>query len=83
MRITKEAKDFIIHNGYDPRFGVRDLRSTVERLIQVPLSNLILSNKIMGQSSWAVDCKNGDVVIIPEWIFFLKDEEREEHTTMA
>ena len=66
MRITKEAKDFIIYNGYDPRFGVRDLRRTVEKLIQFPLSNLILSNKIISQSSWAVDCKNDDVVIMPE-----------------
>jgi ATP-dependent Clp protease ATP-binding subunit ClpA len=66
IRITKEAKDFIIHNGYDPRFGVRDLRRTVEKLIQVPLSNLILSNKIIGKSSWVIDWKNGDVVIMPE-----------------
>jgi ATP-dependent Clp protease ATP-binding subunit ClpC len=66
IRITEKAKDFIIQNGYDPRFGVRDLRRTVEKLIQVPLSNLILSNKFISHLSWSIDCKNDNVVIIPE-----------------
>jgi len=65
-RITEEAKDFIINKGYDPLYGVRDLRRAVEKLIQIPLSNLILSNKLKGQSSWAIDCKNDNVVIMTE-----------------
>ena len=66
IRITEEAKDFIIHKGYDPLFGVRDLRRAVEKFIQIPLSNLILSNKLKGQSYWSIACKNDDVVIVPE-----------------
>ena len=66
IRITEEAKDFIIRKGYDPLFGVRDLRRAVDKFIQIPLSNLILSNKLKGQSYWSIDCKNDDVVIVPE-----------------
>jgi ATP-dependent Clp protease ATP-binding subunit ClpC len=66
IRITEEAKDFIVHKGYDPLFGVRDLRRAVERLIQIPLSNLLLSNKFIGHRSWSIDCKNEDIVILPE-----------------
>jgi ATP-dependent Clp protease ATP-binding subunit ClpC len=75
IRITEEAKDFIIRKGYDPLFGVRDLRRAVEKLIQIPLSNLILSNKLKDQSSWVIDCKNDNVVIISEG-FFSKDNSK-------
>jgi ATP-dependent Clp protease ATP-binding subunit ClpC len=66
LRITEKAMDFVIHKGYDPRFGVRELRRTVERLIQAPLSNLVLTEKTTAQNFWAVDCKNDDILIVPE-----------------
>jgi len=66
LRITGEAKACIIHEGFDPHSGARNLRRTVERLIQMPLSNLILSGKLANNSAWAVDFRNEEVVIIPE-----------------
>jgi ATP-dependent Clp protease ATP-binding subunit ClpC len=66
LRITEKAMDFVIHKGYDPRFGVRELRRVVEKLIQAPLSNLILTEKTTAQNFWAVDCKKDGIIIVPE-----------------
>lgn len=64
LKITGETKAFIIEKGYDPRYGVRDLRRTVEKLIQIPLSNLILSGKFKAHDSWEVVCSAEEVLIV-------------------
>lgn len=46
FRITKAAKQLVIDNGYDPKFGARPLRRTLEKMIENPISEMILSGKI-------------------------------------
>jgi len=41
LECTEEAEKCIAHKGYSPEYGVRELRRTVEKLVQIPLSNLI------------------------------------------
>jgi len=42
LQLTTEAKDFIIDAGFNPDFGARPLRRSIERLIEDPLSEEIL-----------------------------------------
>lgn len=42
LKITKTAKDIIIEQGYDPKYGARPLRRTLERLVENPISEMIL-----------------------------------------
>ncbi|MCS6802921.1 MAG: AAA family ATPase [Chloroflexota bacterium] len=52
--LTDEAKAWLARKGYDPTFGARPLRRTIQRSIETPLSKLLLKG----------DVKPGDTVIV-------------------
>lgn len=43
---TAEAKDFILGEGVDTKYGARHLKRAIERMIVQPLSNLIATDQI-------------------------------------
>jgi len=65
LLVTEEARKYIAHKGYSPEYGVRELRRTVERFIQIPLSNMILSGKLKEHNSWQVVCSDEGILIKP------------------
>jgi ATP-dependent Clp protease ATP-binding subunit ClpC len=65
LQVGEEAERFIAKAGYDPDYGVRELRRTVERLIQIPLSRLILNGEMKKHSSWRVTRSGEEISIIP------------------
>ena len=50
LKLSKKAKEFIIKKGYDPTFGARPLRRTLEKYIEDPLAELILKGEVTSQS---------------------------------
>ena len=42
----------ILLAGCNPQYGVRELRRVVEKLVQIPLSELILAGKLEKGSQW-------------------------------
>ena len=54
IELTPEARAFIAREGYDPNFGARPLRRAIQRLVEDPLSELILSGTF----------KEGDRIIV-------------------
>ena len=65
LQVKEEAEKFLAHAGYSPQYGVRELRRTVERLIQVPLSQLILSGEIKKHKNWQIICSGEVLSIVP------------------
>ncbi|MBI4655207.1 MAG: ATP-dependent Clp protease ATP-binding subunit [Elusimicrobia bacterium] len=51
LEITKEAKEFLIKNGFDPNYGARPLIRTVQKMLEDPLSELILNTKFKSGST--------------------------------
>jgi ATP-dependent Clp protease ATP-binding subunit ClpC len=45
VQLTPQAKDWLANEGYDPTFGVRPLRRAVQRYVENPLANRILSGE--------------------------------------
>jgi len=43
--LSAEAKDWLAKEGYDPIFGARPLRRAVQRYVENPLANRILSGE--------------------------------------
>jgi ATP-dependent Clp protease ATP-binding subunit ClpC len=62
--VDEEAETFIVHAGYNSQYGARELRRTVEKLVQVPLSQLILSGKIKEHQAWRFICDAGGLALI-------------------
>jgi ATP-dependent Clp protease ATP-binding subunit ClpC len=47
IKITKAAKAFIADTGYDPNFGARPLKRAVTRYVEDPVSEFIISDRIL------------------------------------
>jgi ATP-dependent Clp protease ATP-binding subunit ClpC len=45
LKISDEAREVLIDSGYNPDFGARPLRRAIERLMEDPLSELLLGHK--------------------------------------
>ena len=56
--ITDAAKDYLAQKGYDPKYGARPLRKTIQRLIEDPLSDQLLSGKLQGKFAISADFKD-------------------------
>lgn len=65
LLVTKEAEECLVHKGYSLQYGVRELRRIVERLLQIPLSNLILSGRFKEHKSWQAVCGGEGVSVVP------------------
>jgi len=46
--LSDEAKDFLISKGYDPDFGARPLKRTIERYVEDPLAEELLRGGFSG-----------------------------------
>ncbi|MCP4664952.1 MAG: ATP-dependent chaperone ClpB [Deltaproteobacteria bacterium] len=63
LLLTNEAEAFIADTGYDPVYGARPLKRTIQRLIQDPLAMKILEGSIQEGDTVGVDIKDGEVVL--------------------
>jgi len=43
--VPQSAKDFLIEKGFDPQYGARPLRRTIQRMIEDPLAEGLLQGK--------------------------------------
>lgn len=46
ITFTDEVKNFLIDKGYDPKYGARPLRKTIQRYIEDELAEMFLSGRI-------------------------------------
>jgi len=63
FKISKGAKAIILNQGYDPKFGARPLRRTVERLIENKVSELILKGDLKEGGTINVKSTKGELII--------------------
>jgi ATP-dependent Clp protease ATP-binding subunit ClpC len=47
LRMSDEANDFLIEKGYDPEYGARPLRRSIERFLEDPLAEELLRGKFV------------------------------------
>ncbi|MCH7761772.1 ATP-dependent Clp protease ATP-binding subunit [candidate division TA06 bacterium] len=45
LNLTEEAKDLLIEEGFDPNYGARPLRRSIQKLLEDPLSEEVLQGK--------------------------------------
>jgi ATP-dependent Clp protease ATP-binding subunit ClpB len=62
LELTDQAKDFLANTGFDPVYGARPLKRTIQHLIQDPLAMKILEGSIKEGDSVTADVKDGEVV---------------------
>jgi len=55
LEITQPAKDAIMSDGYDPNYGARPMKRSIQRLIQDPLAKQLLEGKFLAGDTIVVD----------------------------
>jgi ATP-dependent Clp protease ATP-binding subunit ClpB len=68
LDLTPGARDFLLAEGTDTRYGARHLKRAIERLLVQPLSNLLATGQIRRGDSIRVTHREGS----PALMFFLE-----------
>jgi len=61
IELTQVAKDLLVQEGYNPMYGARPLRRTVQRMIETPLSRSLLKGEYTEGDVIDVDAQNGQL----------------------
>jgi ATP-dependent Clp protease ATP-binding subunit ClpB len=62
IEVTEAAKAFLADKGYDPVYGARPLKRTIQKLIQDPLAMKILSGEFSEGDKVTVDSDGNDLL---------------------
>ena len=62
LTVTNRVKEKLTEEGFDPHFGARPLKRTIQQMIENPLSIEILEGRFTEGSEISADMKNGKIV---------------------
>jgi ATP-dependent Clp protease ATP-binding subunit ClpB len=62
LTLTAAAEELLAREGYDPVYGARPLKRTIQRLIQDPLALKILSGEFSEGDAVVADAQAGEIV---------------------
>ena len=62
LEITDGAKELLAKTGFDPVYGARPLKRSIQRLIQDPLAIKMLEGSVIEGSKVVVDAEGGEIV---------------------
>jgi ATP-dependent Clp protease ATP-binding subunit ClpC len=74
MELTTEAKDFIAEKGYDVQFGARPLHRAIQKYLEDPLAEEILSMQVKQGDTLIADLDEAKEKIV----FTLKSQEKKQ-----
>jgi ATP-dependent Clp protease ATP-binding subunit ClpB len=66
LRVTDAAKELIAERGWDPVYGARPLKRTIQRLLQDRLALLVLEGRFQEGDRVLVDVENGELEFTKE-----------------
>lgn len=70
FRVTQLAKDFLLREGTDLKYGARHLKRAIERNIVYPLASLLATNQVSLGDIISIDHREGDSALT-----FMKEAE--------
>ncbi len=63
LDVTDKAKEFLAKEGYDPVFGARPLKRTIQRLLQDPLARRLLEREFAEGDTIRVEAARGELIL--------------------
>ncbi|NJC70517.1 ATP-dependent Clp protease ATP-binding subunit [Planosporangium thailandense] len=66
VEVTPEALNWLAEHGYEPRFGARPLRRTIQREVDNVLSEMLLDGRLNPDQRVMVDARDGKLQFILE-----------------
>ena len=62
LELTDKAKEFLANSGFDPVYGARPLKRTIQHLVQDPLAMKILDGSVKEGDHLRMDVRDGNLV---------------------
>ena len=62
LEVKDKAKEILAREGYDPNFGARPLRRTIEKLIENPISEKILAGEFKEGDCIVINAKDNKII---------------------
>jgi len=62
LELTDAAKEFLADAGFDPQYGARPLKRTIQRLIVNPLSSKIITGDLSEKDNVTADLAGGEII---------------------
>ncbi|RUM80179.1 MAG: ATP-dependent chaperone ClpB, partial [Candidatus Thioglobus sp.] len=62
LEMSDKAMEMIVDKGYDPMYGARPLKRTIQQLLENPLSQKILSGEFLPGSTIHANTENNEIV---------------------
>jgi ATP-dependent Clp protease ATP-binding subunit ClpC len=66
LQVTSEAKNYLVEQGFDPTYGARPLRRTIQNLVEDPLAEGMLQGKFPAGSRVVVQRTEDGIELNPE-----------------
>jgi ATP-dependent Clp protease ATP-binding subunit ClpB len=63
LEVSPEARQLLADRGYDPAFGARPLKRTIQNLVQNELAKKVLAGEIREGGKIKIGAKSGELVI--------------------
>jgi len=64
IELSPKAREFLANTGFDPVYGARPLKRTIQQMIQDPLAMKILEGSVKEGDKVKVDIRDGKVVFV-------------------
>jgi ATP-dependent Clp protease ATP-binding subunit ClpC len=61
LTVTKDVKDYLAREGYDPKYGARPLRRLIQSKILTPVANMMVGEGMLQGGSVKVSVKKGEL----------------------
>lgn len=65
LQLTENAKKVLANEGFDPAYGARPLRRTIQREVESPLAEKLLSGEFAEGATVVVDAEGGELIFKP------------------
>ena len=63
VKVTDNAKQFIIDSAYDPTYGARPLKRFIQSKIETLLARAIIGGNIDPETTLEIDCENSTLIL--------------------
>lgn len=63
IELTKDAKDYLIDNGYDEVYGARPLKRFVQKKLETLIARKLLTDEIKPNTVVKVECRDNELII--------------------
>jgi ATP-dependent Clp protease ATP-binding subunit ClpB len=83
IELTDAARDFLARRGFDPVYGARPLKRTIQHLVENPLSLKILEGQAAEGDLIVADAKGDEIVFKIEKQKYKDQEDQDEAIAAA